>query len=81
MNVIIVATRMCHHRHVLERQLRALGVPYQVRFAEEHPHLVEKYALRGSPNLLVDNQLVFRAMHRRLPSEAQLKAFLQLQGT
>ena len=78
MNVIIVATRTCHHRHILERQLQALGVRYQVRFVEEHPHLVERFALSSSPNLLVDDVLVFRAMHARLPSEAQLRAYLQL---
>ncbi|MHB0859005.1 MAG: glutaredoxin family protein [Anaerolineae bacterium] len=78
MNVIIIATRTCHHRHILERQLQTLGVPYQVRLVDEHPYLVAEYGLRSSPNLLVDDELVFRAMHTRLPSEAQLRACLQL---
>jgi glutaredoxin len=79
MNVIIVATRTCHHRHLLERQLQALGVPYQVQYVDEYPHLVEEHTLRSSPNLLVDGTLVFRAMQTRLPSEAQLRACLQPQ--
>lgn len=68
MNVMIIATRSCSHCHNLERELRDLGVVYELLFVEDHPEVVARYDIRHSPNLVVDDTVVFR----RQPSEAVL---------
>jgi glutaredoxin len=62
MNVIVAVTRPCNHCPLIENELRDLGVAYVLRFLEDHPELAEKYGLRGSPNIIVDEELVFRGM-------------------
>ena len=74
MDIAIIATKECNHRAGLERELTDLGVDYDVFYVEESPKLVEKYAIRHSPNLLVDGKIVCR--HQ--PSEAELRTFLDL---
>lgn len=69
MNVTIIATRSCSHCHNLERELRDLGVAYELLFVEDHPEVVARYGIRHSPNLVVDDTVVFR----RQPSEAELR--------
>ena len=79
MNVIIVATKTCSHRPILERQLRELEVPYTVQFVEDHPEIVQKHDIYQSPNLLVDDQIVFRKRgDGPLPSPSELKQILNL---
>lgn len=71
MDVKIVATKACTHCPNLERELKDLGIPYEVLRVEDHPEVAEKYGIRHSPNLLVDGEVVFR----RQPSEHELKEF------
>ena len=68
MNVRIIATRDCSHYHNLERELKDLGVVYEVLFVEDHPEIVQRYSIRHSPNLVVDDEVVFR----RQPTEGEL---------
>ncbi len=68
MNVMIIATRSCSHCRNLERELRDLGVVYELLFVEDHPEVVTRYGIRHSPNLVVDDTVVFR----RQPSETEL---------
>lgn len=69
MEVMIIGTRTCTHCRGLERELRDLGIPYEVCFVEEHPELVARYGIRHSPNLVVDGEVAFRGQ----PTESELK--------
>lgn len=71
MSVKIIATKTCSHCHNLERELRDLDIPYEVIFVEEHPETITRYGIRHSPNLVVEEQVVFRGQ----PSEHELRAF------
>jgi hypothetical protein len=35
--------------------LHDLGIEYQLAYAEDEPELVQKYGIRHSPNLIVDD--------------------------
>ncbi len=74
MDVMIVATRQCSHCPNLSKELDALGVPHRIVFVEDDPVLAEALAIRHSPNLVVDGQVVFRGQ----PSENELRQLLQL---
>lgn len=71
MDVIIIATKDCTHRLDLEKELDCLHIPYRVCFVEECPDLVQKFSLRHSPNLIVDDEVVFR----KQPTEKELRAY------
>ena len=70
MKVRIIATHNCSHYHNLERELKDLAVVYEVLFVEDHPEIVQRYSIRHSPNLVVDDEVVFR----RQPTEGELRA-------
>ncbi len=72
MDVKIIATHGCTHRPNLERELRDLGIPYELVYVEEHPEVAERYRIRHSPNLVVDDEVVCRGQ----PSEGEIKALL-----
>ncbi|WP_303908075.1 thioredoxin family protein [Thiohalomonas denitrificans] len=71
MNVKVIATNLCSHRPNLEHELQDLGIDYELVIAEEHPEVIEKYGIRHSPNLVVDDEVVFRGQ----PSEHELREF------
>lgn len=71
MNVRIIATRNCSHYHNLEHELQDLAIVYELLFVEDHPEIVQRYNIRHSPNLVVDDEVVFR----RPPTEGELRAF------
>lgn len=71
MSVKLIATKTCSHRPNLERELRDLAIPYELLFVEEHPETITLYGIRHSPNLIVDEQVVFRGQ----PTERELRAF------
>ena len=70
MNVKIIATKTCSHRANLEHELRQLGVEYELIYVEDAPEIVAKYEIRHSPNLVIDDEVVFRSQ----PKEQELKA-------
>lgn len=74
MNVKIIATKSCSHRPNLEHELQQLGVGYELVFVEDAPDIVAKYNIRHSPNLVVDDEVVFRNQ----PTEQELKALFGL---
>lgn len=74
MNIKIVATKSCTHRPNIEKELNDLGVTYEVIFAEERPDVVEKYSIRHSPNIIVDDEVVSRGQ----PTEGELKKLLDI---
>ena len=71
MDVMIIATKACTHRQNLEKELECLKVPYRVCFVEDCADLVQKFSIRHSPNLIVDDEVVFR----KQPTEVELHAF------
>ena len=72
MNVMIIATKSCNHRSAMEHELQDLGVKYHVVYVEDDPKVVAKYAIRHSPNLIINDEVVCR----RLPSEGELKTLI-----
>ena len=74
MNVKVIATRGCSHCKNFSRELDDIGIDYQVHYCDDEPELVKKYAIRHSPNLIVDDEVVFR----RQPTEQELKEFFKL---
>ena len=50
MDVLIIATKACTHRQNLEKELGDLHIVYRMCFVEERADLVQKYAIRHSPN-------------------------------
>lgn len=74
MKVQIVCTHGCPHRQGLEQELRDLGVGYEVVFVEEHPEVAQQYAIRHSPNVVVDGNIVCRGQ----PTEGELRNLLGL---
>jgi predicted thioredoxin/glutaredoxin len=81
MEVLIIATRNCNHRPILEEQLRELGVPFTVRFLDDNPELIEEFNFHHSPNLVIDGEVIFRtAPERSLPTGTELKRWFTRYG-
>ncbi|SRX75714.1 rhodanese-like domain-containing protein [Aequorivita antarctica] len=57
MEIIIAATKSCQHRPSLEKVLQKAWLPYKVNYFEEHPEIFEKYQLKHSPLLIVDEKV------------------------
>lgn len=72
MNVMIIATKGCSHCTNLKKEMDGLGVEYRLVYAEDEPELVQKYGIRHSPNLIVDDEVKFR----RQPTERELRECL-----
>jgi glutaredoxin len=73
MNVELAVTRSCHHCPIIEAELKKLGIPYSIRYVEEDAELQKKHNIKGSPNILVDGELVFRGM----PAISDLRAYFK----
>ena len=71
MDVMIIATKACTHRKNMEKELESLRVPYRVCFVEDCADLVQKFSIRHSPNLVVDDEVVFR----KQPTEMELHTY------
>ena len=71
MDVMIIATKACTHYKNLGKELECLRIPYRVCFLEDCPDLVQKFSIRHSPNLVVDDEVVFR----KQPTEVELHAY------
>jgi len=71
MDVLIIATKSCTHRKNLEEELKCLHIPYRLCFVEDCTDLVQKFGIRHSPNLIVDDEVVFR----KQPTEVELHAY------
>jgi predicted thioredoxin/glutaredoxin len=73
MKIELAVTRTCHHCPILEAELKNMGIPYPVRYVEDDPDLQARYRIKGSPNILVDDELVFRGM----PELSELRAYFR----
>ncbi len=74
MTVMVLATRGCSHCNTFCKELNELGIQHEVHFCDDEPELVEKYGIRHSPNLIVDDEVIFR----RQATEHELKEFFKL---
>ena len=73
MNVFIIASKGCSHCTNFKRELEDLNINFEIKIAEDNPSLVEKHQIRHSPNLIVDDVVIFR--HQ--PTEGELKEFFR----
>jgi len=71
MEVMIIATAGCSHCVNLSKELDELGIEHRVVHVEDESELCQKLAIRHSPNLVVDGEVVFRYQ----PTERELKEF------
>lgn len=71
MNVMIIATKQCCHSPNLSRELDEIGINHRVVYVEDEPELIKKLSIRHSPNLVVDDIVVFR----RQPNEQELRDY------
>ena len=69
MEVMIVATKNCSHCVNLSKELKDLNVEHKIVYVEDEPALCKRMHIRHSPNLVIDNEVVFR----KQPSEEELK--------
>lgn len=78
MDVLILATKNCNHRPILEKQLNKMGVSYRVVYFDDYPHLIRKFSVHHSPNLVINGKPVFKAKPgKSLPTEEELSRFFQ----
>ena len=74
MKVVIVATKGCNHRRILERYLQAMDIVYTVQYFDESPELIEKYGGGHALNLVVDGKVEFCSTPTKcLPTQAELQ--------
>ena len=77
MNVKIVATKSCSHSAGLQHELRDIGISFELLYVEEHPDFAQAHGIRHSPNLLVNDEVIFRGQ----PTPHELRAyFAKLSG-
>lgn len=77
MNILILATKQCSHRPILERKLKGMDVDYDLRYVEDNSDDIKKYDIHNSPNLVVNGKVVFRASPTKsLPSDEELKSYM-----
>jgi predicted thioredoxin/glutaredoxin len=58
MKIIIAATKTCNHRPLLEQELKKAGLEYNVKYFDENPEVIEKFKVKRSPLLIVDDELL-----------------------
>lgn len=74
MNILILATKDCCHCKNFSRELDDIGIEHSVLYCDDEPELVQKYDIRHSPNLIVDDEVIFR----KQATEQELKLFFKL---
>jgi predicted thioredoxin/glutaredoxin len=74
MEVAIITTKTCRHCPQIEQNLKELGIPYDIIYAEDNSQLCEEHCIGSSPNKMVDGKIVFQGM----PILIQLKEILQI---
>ncbi len=65
MKITIAATKTCNHLPILEQQLQDAGLQYLTKYFEDHKELVERYQLKRSPVLLVNDEVVSVGMPKQ----------------
>ncbi len=70
MNVALAVTRSCPHCPSIEAELKKMGIPYSIRYMEDDVKLQNKHNIKGSPNILVDGELVFNGIDQGMLLDA-----------
>lgn len=70
-DVLIIATMDRTHRRNLEQELDGMQIKCRVCFVEDFAELVCRFGIRHSPNLVADDEAVFRTQ----PTEVALRAY------
>lgn len=65
MNVVLYASRTCHHRAILEEWLEEAGLHFDLLFAERASEVGARYGIRSSLTLIVDDAVRFAGMPSR----------------
>jgi len=76
MNVMIIATKGCSHCQNFSRELDDIGIEHEVKYAEDIPKICQSLNIRHSPNLVVDDFVIFR----KQPTEIELREFFEKVG-
>jgi len=74
MDVMIIATKGCSHCQNFSKELKDIGIEHVVKFAEEEPDLCKTLAIRHSPNLIVNGEVIYR----RQPDESELREYFKI---
>jgi len=72
-DVLIIATKGCSHCRNFSKELDDIGIKHQVKYAEDEIELCQSLAIRHSPNLIVDGDIIFRGQ----VDEAELRDFFK----
>jgi predicted thioredoxin/glutaredoxin len=72
--VTLGVTKTCPHCQVLTKYFEEHGVPCKVKFIEEDPEFSQKHDLTRSPNVLVNDEVVYRGM----PTPEELERIRQM---
>ena len=75
MDVLIIATKNCSHCVNLSKELNDINVEHRIVYAEDDRELCQKFSIRHSPNLIVDNEVKFR----KQPTESELRSLFNCQ--
>jgi len=70
MDVLIIATKNCAHSANMSKELDDIGIEHRIIYAEDDTALCQKLDIRHSPNLVIDNEVVFR----KQPTEDELRS-------
>lgn len=71
MDIKIVATKNCSHCADLQHELRGIGISFELLYVENHPDFAQAHGIRHSPNLLVNDEVIFRGQ----PTPHELRAY------
>jgi len=75
MDIIIAATKTCHIRPLLEKELQDVGLKYSVKYFSDHPEIIKEHKLKTSPLLIVDGKLFSVGM----PKHGKVKKLVKQQ--
>lgn len=60
--VTLAVAKTCPHRQVLIKYFEDSGIPYGIEYIDENEEFGKAHNLAGSPNVLVNNEVVCRGM-------------------
>ena len=70
MEILIVATKSCPHKQMLENELRTAWLNFKSVYFEDHPEIYKKYQIKRSPLLIVDEKVESIGMPERKKIDA-----------
>jgi hypothetical protein len=78
MSALIISSKNCRHRQMLEERLKSMDISYTVKFVEEEPELIKKYNIFTALIIVFEEGVVFRhTCEKPLPSLTELQNILK----